>query len=268
MESVWEFMENFMESDFVKMAHIITKARLRTEPWEIWLAIILISVPMLVFFYLLITIKIESRTEKKKLAIGTYHKELPIEEIILEAGENSFQITCETETVLTPNAKEAEESKKENKQKKFRLFEGIVSEIVSKEEVCLIARSSGASAAKEDFFRLDVCPVWERKNNEEWLSRYETLRDVQGHIIAIRGADEKVTSRGYDILIPNEEADRLCAMRGEELLKFCKAENCKMQVREKGAKISFSETGGFTKGEIAEKIRRIAEKQGYKVELK
>ncbi len=271
MEKLISLIDKFVESDVAKTIRELSEAKARTDPWEIWLMVILFAIPIFFVLYMSISIKITDNRDARRRAKGTYHKELPIEEIeiSLKDGENSFRIACKTKTILTPNASEAEEAKKENKRRMQSLFKGIVSAIVSKEEVCLLARVSNISAVTEvesdDFFRLDVCPVWEKRKNEEWLSRYETLRDAEGHTIAIRGADEQVIARGYDILIPKEEAAHLCAMSGEELIGFCKAENCKLQIREKGSIISFSEIYGFRQEEIVEKIRSVAEKQGYKV---
>ncbi len=273
MGKLLEFMGNFMQEWYV-LVELRNETLAQRRPYVYAITICAFAIPILFFIIVSISIKIESRREKKLLAKGTYHKELPIEEIeiSLAEGERCFQITCKTETVLTPNAKEAEGAKKENKQKKLELFKGIVSDIVPKEEVCLLARTTNISAlteaGRDDLFRLDVCPVWEKKRNEEWLSQYETIQDLEGHTIAIRGVDGQVIARGYDILIPKEDTARLCTMSGEELLKFCEAENCKLQIKEKGSIISFSETDGFTKEEVTEKIRRIAEEQGYKVELK
>lgn len=243
------FWERFIESDAAEFIHQITMARWTTEPWEIWLSITLISLPFLLLAYLLISIKIDKKQKEKIRSKGTYFKELPIKEIEISfQSERSFALLYKTKTVRTPSAQEYENSLKANKQTKLDLFRTVIS-LIPKEEACF--------AKKYGDFRLEA--------EEEWLSGYETFTNVEGYTVAIRGADEKLAEYGCDIFVPKASADELSEMTLTELSKFYDEENCKLQIKENGSKIVFSDVEGYTETDIIRAISEVAEKKGITV---
>ncbi len=187
----------------------------------------------------------------------TYEKELPIKEIEISfQSENTLTLICKTKTARTPSAEEYENSLKANKQIKLDLFKTVIS-LIPKEEVCLVKKNGD--------FRLDTDNSWEKKVTNEWLSGYETITNNEGYTVAIIGADEKLAEYGYDIFVPKASADELSEMTLEELSKFYDEENCKLQIKENGSKIVFSDVEGYTATDIIRAISEAAEKKGIKV---
>ncbi len=207
----------------------------------------LILLGSIVLFFVYCGLKDKYRMWKK--AKGAYLKELPIKEIEISfQSENTLTLICKTKTVRTPSAQEYENSLKANKQIKLDLFKTLIS-LIPKEEACL--------AKKYGDFRLDT--------EEEWLSGYGTITNVEGYTVAIIGADEKLAEYGYDIFVPKASADELSEMTLTELSKFYDEENCKLQIKENGSQIVFSDIEGYTAKDIIRAISEAAEKKGITV---
>lgn len=207
-----------------------------------------------------------------------YSRENITELHIENSEENSISLAFKMKNVKTKDAKEAETSHANNQKLKLDICRAVAAKI-PEDEICLVARSGSVYKRRDEgeikpederarSFRLDLCHSWEKKKNDEWLAGYKTLKNKEGYIIGIYGADEKVIESGYEIYVPKAKEEELECMTLTELLKFCEAENCKMQIREKGSVYIFSEISGYTKEEATREIGSVAEKNGIKVKNK
>lgn len=207
----------------------------------------LILLGLIVLFFVYCRLKDKYRMWKKSK--GTYFKELPIKEIEISfQSERNFALLYKTKTARTPFAEEYENALKVNKQIKLDLFKTVIS-LIPKEDVCLVKKNGD--------FRLDT--------DNKWLSGYETLLNIEGYTVAIRGADEKLAEYGCDIFVPKASADELSEMTLAELSKFYDEENCKLQIKGNGSEIVFSDIEGYTATDIIRAISEAAEKKGITV---
>ena len=178
-----------------------------------------------------------------------YRKELPLKEITLSfESERSFTLLYKVKTKRTNSAEEYENSLKANEQTKVDIFKSVIS-LIPKEEICLVKKGGS--------FQMDA--------EKEDISGYETIRNNEGYTVALRGADEKLAERGYDIFIPKADAREITQMTVEELTKFCEEENCKLQIKENGREIVFSDIEGYKVSDIIRAISAEAEKKGITV---
>lgn len=280
MEGFWEtLLDVFVESREYREAAMVRRQRYLLP------TLLLSTIPLWLVFVFLISDKIKNRREARLKARGIYYKELPIEEVIISplkekraCCKNTISLTCKIKKVRTRDANAVASAHAENKRRKLELFKAVVSTI-PRDELCLIARSGSVYAKRKDgeikpeeerdrSFRLDLSHSWEKKKNDEWLAEHETILNNQGYVIAVRGVDERTAERGYDIFIPDADVRDLCKMSLTELLKYCEAENCKLQIRENGSVFTFSDIPGYTKADIVKTIKDSAERQGYKVKIK
>ena len=187
-------------------------------------------------------------------------------------------LTCKNKKVRTRDANEVTKAIAENK-KLIQEFVFDILSIIPKDELCMIARSGSIykksnsgevqkSDGKERTFCIDASNSWEKKKNEAWLSRQRTLMNYGGHVIAIRGIDRETAMLGYDIYIPDADERELAASSLTELLRYCDAKNCKLQIKENGSAFTYSDKAGYTKADLVRKIKESAEKHGYKVKIK
>ncbi len=280
MESFWEtLLDVFIESREYREAAMIRRQKYLLS------TLLLSTIPLWLVFITLVQAKLEERYKAHLKSRGIYYKEQPIEEIAISPlkdkkarYKNTISLTCKMKKVRTRDANAVATAHAENKKRKQELFKEVTS-IIPKEEICLIARSGSVYAKRNDgeikpeeerdrSFRLDLSHSWEKKKNDEWLGEHETILNNQGYAIAIRGVDEKTAELGYDIFIPDADEQDLCKMSLTELLKYCDAENCKLQIRENGSVFAYSDIPGYTKADVVKAIKETAERHGYKVKIK
>ncbi len=285
MGRIWNAIEYIMESDVMQFLVGVAESRHSLDPKKICADTLFFLSPMLCFlFCFYFSDMVKNRREKYLKTKGRYFKELPIREAVIHLNKkdyvrNSISFNFKIKKKRERNAGNITIAKAENIKHKHKIFRGMVSLLIPSDEICLIARSAsvynrrnnGEIKAEEErnrSFRLDISYSWEKKKNEEWLGGENTVRNEAGEIIGVRGISEKTSELGYDIFIPKAEEEELLKMGSDELLKFCEPENCKLQVREGGSKISFSDIPGYTKADVIKAIKEAAEAQGIKVKIK
>lgn len=136
------------------------------------------------------------------------------------------------------------------------------------------AESHSLEFDEEFTFRLDG-----KSEIERWLARQEKIENCEGYAIAVRGIDEDTTDmlltmkseKSHEVsalVIPNASEDELCKMTLKELVRFADVKNCKFRLSNENALrrkcyFEFSETAGYTKSDMEEKVRNFAERKGY-----
>jgi len=251
------FVERFMESDVMKV--VKHYGEYRHSPQSLYDAIknCLIIVGILILCFVDMTIK--DKHVENLMKKGTYKKELPIRKVRISfKSRRSFTLLFKTKTVKTKDAEGYEKARRENRQTKLDFAKAVLA-LIPKDEPVLLKRHGS--------FRLDASNSWEKKKNEEWLSDYRTILNIEGYTVALLGGKEGLAECGYDIFVPKSEAGELSAMTVEELLKFCEEENCKLQIKEKGSEIVFSDAQGYTEADIVRAIKLTAEEKGIKVRI-
>lgn len=282
-----DFLVAFFESDFAEAMQEFQQRRVasrRAFARKYVPPILLLStIPLWWVFYMRIEAEIEERKFARKIVKGTYRKEHPIDTFVVKNerarnGRAILTITCSIKESLTPNADEYMASKAENKKRKLALHKELL-KLIPRDELCLVARSAsvynkrkaGAIKPEEErdrSFRLDLSSSWEKKKNDEWLAEHNAVLNLQGYAIGIRGADEDIAERSYEVFVPDEDIQKVHQMSLDELLKFCEPENCKLQIRENGFTVVCSDSPGYTKQDIMKAIHRASEPFGIKVKTK
>ena len=272
MEGFWQTLSDI----FVKSRQYREMAMTQRQRYLLP-TLLLSTIPIWLVLILPIRMKIKEKREAYLKARGTYLKEKPIKEMRICLSE-SVRIAYKVEKAKTKDAEEYAKAAEENKALKKEIFGEIVS-IIPREEICLIGRSGSVYAKRKDgeikeeeernrSFRLDVSTSWEKKRNDEWLKKQETVTNKAGQVIGIRGIDEETARLGYDIFIPKAKEEELKELSLTELLRYCEAENCKLQIREQGSVYIFSDVEGYTKEDVIGAIRKAAEERGIKVKVK
>lgn len=281
MGKVSNALIRFLESDIIRMLVETKRYSRKIHSWEIWLIIVLVSLPITFLLYFLLWSKITDIHEKHLRKKGIYYKELPIHEVDISFSrrkDKTVFLTCKSKKVRTRDANEVTKAIAENKKLRQELLFDIFS-IIPKDEICMIARSGSIykkndngemqkSDGKERTFCIDASNSWEKKKNGDWLSRQSTLMNYSGHVVAIRGIDRETAMLGYDICIPDADERVLSASSLTELLKYCDAKNCILQIKENGSAFTYSDKAGYTKADLVRKIKEAAVHHGYKVKIK
>jgi len=289
-------MENFAET-FLAICRVLAEFNQSKRAYYrrmFWPIMIVCSIPVVLFFLLIIDAKITGWYKDKLIKRGFYHKEHPVDKLEISIADMhkkrkdlnirrkektlSVSLAYTAKKEYTRDARAAESSVKANMQIKKELS-GYVIQKISEGEVCLLVRSAGIyqkrdsgeiaeSEERDRSFRLDVGYSWERKKNNRWLDEQDKVINNAGQVIAVRGIDEATMALGYDIYIPRASEEELCSMSLTEMLRFCDAENCKVQIRDKGNVFIVSGHPGFTESDLTKTIQEAALQRGIKVKIK
>lgn len=191
-----------------------------------------------------------------------------------------FRFCYEASLLPAENIDEADEARRRN-EKKLSEFENEFAKNLCRNSPCLFDRFGYVGiygkSIKDDpqcTFRLDG-----EKKIKNWLDNQESIRNLEGHIVAVRGINEETTEQlllmiGNNekniskLIVPDVEEKEIIGMTLEELMQFCDLNRCKFRINNGNALdckccFEFSEKPGYTKPEMEEAAKELACKKGY-----
>ncbi len=239
-----------------------------------------------------------------KVITKGYKKELPFDTVCLrlvsgtgeaffEPGkdkklpaENSeakgFVILYEKRQEATRNRKEFAVTVEDNRERLWKFKKVFVKNISGKEPCLLYSHTDCQKDSDGGNEENGTFDIKKDKRLVKWLSSQQQIVSRENTPIAVRGIDggtmkifcelgEERNGDHHELIVPNASEQELRESKLDDLVKYHEIENCKFKINNcctDGMYFEFSEVPGYTKEELIEKARELAESMGYKFKVK
>lgn len=200
-----------------------------------------------------------------------------------------FEIRYEAKKTTTKWILESDEARMQNRKRIVELEKELARRL-TEESPCLldyrgyVLRYGGKEKTLDLSENLECTFALDKKKDIElWLKSQTEVKNSEGFTVAVRGIDENtidmlLSLRGEkdfeisSLIIPLVDENEISEMTLSELMRFRKKENCKFRIsneNEDGRRCFFeySDVRGYTKEDITEIVRSLAESKGYKFKI-
>ncbi len=197
-----------------------------------------------------------------------------------------FEIRYEAKRTTTKWILESDEAKKQNNERVVEIEKELVKKLAG-DSPCLFDRFGhvlryGDEKQTFDCYENKGCTFCldGKSNIKEWLENQDKITNFEGYTVAVRGIDGSTIDmllsmkgeKNFEIsslIVPFADEEEISEMSLPKLMRFREKENHKFKISNENESgpmcfFEYSDMRGYTKEDITEAVRLLAESRGYK----